>query len=342
MACFDFGFRWLHLSDQLICGRDPVYFTFTIAISSLTMQFQFGRCAHFDKPHLLTIGNFDGVHLGHQKVIEQAKFASTEKRLSLTVLIFEPQPREYFAQIAAEPSPSRLMSLKSKARVLNELGIDCLWCLKFTEIQTMFADEFVQQLVVKKSVKCLVVGDDFRFGRDRLGDFSYLQRMSMVHGFDLEQSKTHQQKGQRISSSRIRNALLKNDFLLAEELLGRPYSLQGRVCYGQGLAHTLGIPTANIRLRYTPPIHGVYGCVVALQNGQVRNGVANIGTRPTVSGQGIWLEVHLHDYSGRLYGQILTVIPKFFVRLERKFANLEQLALQIRDDNRQVRKLLNS
>ena len=310
--------------------------------SWLIMQFRFGRNVQFDKPHLLTIGNFDGVHLGHQKVIEQAQRVARQQQLPVTTLLFEPQPREYFAQIALRQAPVRLMSLKSKVIKLADLGVDMVWCLKFSDIHSINAEEFLQRLVVDKSVKALVVGDDFRFGCDRLGDFDFLTKMATTLSFELERSTTHLYNDTRISSSRIRNALEKNDFSLAEGLLGRPYSLQGRVSYGRQLARTLAMPTANIRLRYTPPVHGVYGCVVELPDGRLKNGVANIGTRPTFSGQGVWLEVHLHDYSGQLYGQELTVKPKVFVRPEQKFANISLLESQIHDDNAQVKKLLNS
>ncbi len=305
------------------------------------MQFAFGRQAPFT-PHVLTIGNFDGVHLGHQRVIAQAKDAAEELGLPLTVLIFEPQPREYFARQSGEAGPARLQTLKAKVAALAELSIETVWCLKFADIRMMTAEAFVDALLVQKYVRHLVVGDDFRFGCDRLGDFAFLQAHAHIAGFGLEHSQTHVHDGVRISSSRIRDALESHDFDLARSLLGRPFSVTGKVAYGQQLGRKLGFPTANIRLIRRPPLTGVFGCAVILPSGDIKGAIANIGTRPTVSGDGVWLEVHLHDFDGQLYGQQLTVIPRFFIRPEMKFESVERLSTQIAEDNAQARQLLNA
>lgn len=305
------------------------------------MQFAFGRQASFT-PHVLTIGNFDGVHLGHQRVIAQAKHAADGLDLPLTVLIFEPQPREYFASQSKQTAPARLQTLKAKVAALAELSIDRVWCLKFADIRMMTAEAFVDQLLIQKSVRHLVVGDDFRFGCDRLGDFAFLEARACASGFGLEHSQTHMYEGARISSSRIRKALEAHDFDLAQSLLGRPFSVTGKVAYGQQLGRQLGFPTANIRLIRRPPLTGVFGCTVILPDGHQTGAIANIGTRPTVSGDGVWLEVHLHDFDGQLYGQQLTVIPRFFIRPEMKFESIERLSAQIAEDNAHARQLLNA
>lgn len=304
------------------------------------MQCVFGPRAVFPTPHALTVGNFDGVHRGHQAVIAQALASAHARQLPLTVLLFEPQPREYFAKQRGEHPPARLMSVREKAEALCHAGVDRLWCLNFRTVQPMAASEFVSQLIVGKEVSHFIVGDDFRFGADRLGDYSYLQAVASEGRFSLEQCATHSAEGARISSSRVRALLGAHDFSAAEALLGRPFSFSGRVIYGQQLGRTLGFPTANIRLTGMPPITGVFACEVRLPNGDQCGGVANIGTRPTVAGQRHGLEVHLHDFDGALYGQCLTVIPRFFIRAEQRFESVHALSLQIAVDNERARALL--
>ena len=302
------------------------------------MQFTFGRMAQFDSPHVLTIGNFDGVHQGHQKVIAQAALVAKDRKLPLTVLIFEPQPKEYFAGIVSDEAPPRLTTLRSKVNILKTLQVDFLWCLKFGDIRGMSAAEFIDELVVAKNVSHLVIGDDFRFGCDRVGDFELLATNAAHLNFSIEKSLTYRYEGQRISSSRIREALETHDFALAQALLDRPFALTGRVVFGRQLGRHLGFPTANIKVSRNPPIRGVYGCEVQLQSGERYDAIVNIGTRPTLSGQGFWLEAHLHDFNGELYGHDLVVIPRFFIRSERKFETLAQLSSQIALDDAESRK----
>jgi len=304
------------------------------------MQFVFGRHAEFRSPHVLTIGNFDGVHVGHQRVIRQAQQVADQLKLPLTVVLFEPQPKEYFANRNSQVAPARLMNLKSKVAALKALGVDSIWCLKFSDIRPMTAEDFVSQLVAAKHVKHMVVGDDFRFGCDRQGDFNYLVHSGERHGFTVEQSDTHRVGDERISSSRIRHLLQTHDFDGAAQLLGRPYALCGRVIYGQQLGRKIGFPTANIALLNSPPLHGVFGCTVELPGGQIGTGVANIGSRPTVSGQKVRLEVHLHEFTGELYGRTLIVTPRVFIRAEQKFESIDALTAQIRVDNAKALELL--
>ena len=304
------------------------------------MQFVFGRHAEFRLPHVLTIGNFDGVHVGHQRVIHQAQQVAKQLQLPLTVLLFEPQPKEYFSDRIGQVAPARLMNLKSKVAALSALGVDCTWCLKFSDIRPMSAEMFVSQLVAGKQVRYLVVGDDFRFGCDRQGDFNYLIAAGERSGFTVEQSDTHRVGDERVSSSRIRDLLKTHDFDGASQLLGRQYALCGRVCYGQQLGRKIGFPTANIALSNSPPLHGVFGCTVELPEGRAVTGVANIGSRPTVSGQKVSLEVHLHECTGELYGRTLIVIPRVFIRAEKKFESIDALTAQIRVDNAKALELL--
>ena len=304
------------------------------------MQFVFGRHAEFRSPHVLTIGNYDGVHVGHQRVIHQAQQVSKQLQLPLTVLLFEPQPKEYFADRIGQVAPARLMNLKSKVAALSALGVDYTWCLKFSDIRPMSAETFVNQLVAGKRVRYLVVGDDFRFGCDRQGDFNYLIAAGERSGFTVEQSDTYRVGDERVSSSRIRDLLKTHDFDGASQLLGRQYALCGRVCYGQQLGRKIGFPTANIALSNSPPLQGVFGCTVELPEGQVVTGVANIGSRPTVSGQKVSLEVHLHEFTGELYGRTLIVIPRVFIRAEQKFESIDALTAQIQVDNAKALELL--
>ena len=290
---------------------------------------------------MLTIGNFDGVHLGHQRVIQQAQSTAKEIGLPVTVLLFEPQPKEYFSLKRREDSPARLMTLKTKVAALESLGVDCIWCLKFSDVRPMTADQFVDNFVIRKRVAHITVGDDFRFGCDRVGDFSYLESVGQKFDFSVEQSKSHCINGVRISSSQIRNAIDTHDFDGAARLLGRPFSLCGRVIYGQQLGRQIGFPTANIALAKMPPLQGVFGCTVACPDGKLFSGIANIGSRPTVSGQKVRLEVHLHEFAGELYGLHLTVTPQFFIRAEKKFENIDALTNQISIDNEQSLALFN-
>jgi len=284
-----------------------------------------------------TIGSFDGVHRGHQVILEQVKKKAQEFALPSLVMVFEPQPNEYFS---AEQAPARLMLLRDKLAALRQAGIDRVLCLQFNaRLRGMTANQFIEQVLVQGlGIKHLVVGDDFRFGCDRQGDFSLLSKAGAKHDFSLERTETvetvdGQGQGQRISSTRIRECLLKENFAEAEALLGKPYGVHGKVVYGQQLGRTLGFPTANVLLkRYRSPLSGVFAVQVLL-DGNIVNGVANIGVRPTVEGliKPI-LEVYLLDFSGNLYGKKITVMPCKKIRDEQKFDSLDLLKSQIAKD----------
>ncbi len=279
-----------------------------------------------------TIGNFDGLHLGHACVIEQVKRKALELGLPTTVIIFEPQPREFFG---GDATPPRLTRFGEKVRLLALHGIDRVVCLPFNaQLRAMSAEAFVNHLLVRGlAVKHFVVGDDFRFGCDRSGDYQMLRQSGDIHGFTVANTETYEIEGERVSSTRIRLALQQNDIVLAAALLGWPYRVTGRVMHGQKLGRQLGVPTANIRMhRYPAPLRGVYTADVFAGKQKIGHGVCNIGMRPTVNGTQPVLEVHLLDYSGDLYGKLLSVEFKSFIRPEQKFDGLEQLKKQIFND----------
>jgi riboflavin kinase/FMN adenylyltransferase len=279
-----------------------------------------------------TIGNFDGVHRGHQAILARLRERAVELGLPSCVVIFEPQPREFFAP---ETAPARLARLRDKLELLAGEGVDLVLCLAFNQrLRKLSAAEFVDHILVDGlGVKHLEVGDDFRFGCDRLGDFDFLQQAGVTQGFTVEAAQTVEIDGVRVSSTQIRNALANGDFTLAERLLGRPFSIAGRVLHGQKLARQLGTPTANVQLkRRRVPFTGVY-LVSTEIDGKTWPGVANIGVRPTVAGDGnAHLEIHILDFTGDLYGRRLKVAFHQKLRDEQRFASLEALKTAINAD----------
>ncbi|MBV6289964.1 bifunctional riboflavin kinase/FAD synthetase [Pseudomonas aegrilactucae] len=279
-----------------------------------------------------TIGNFDGVHRGHQAILARLRERAVELGVPSCVVIFEPQPREYFTPDIA---PARLARLRDKVALLAAEGVDRVLCLAFNQrLSKLSAAEFVDTILVDGlGVQHLEVGDDFRFGCDRLGDFEFLQQAGLSQGFTVEAAQTVELDGLRVSSTQVREALARAEFAVAERLLGRPFRIRGRVLHGQKLARQLGTPTANIQLkRHRVPLTGVYLVSVEL-DGQRWPGVANIGVRPTVAGDGrAHLEVHLLDFAGDLYGRRLTVEFHHKLRDEQRFASLEALKSAIDAD----------
>lgn len=279
-----------------------------------------------------TIGNFDGVHRGHQAILARLRERAVELGVPSCVVIFESQPREYFTP---ETAPARLARLRDKLQLLADEGVDRVLCLAFNQrLQSLSAAEFVDRILVDGlGVQHLEVGDDFRFGCDRVGDFDFLQHAGVTQGFTVEAAQTVELDGLRVSSTQVRNALAAADFALAERLLGRPFRIAGRVLHGQKLARQLGTPTANVQLkRRRVPLTGVYLVSVDI-DGQSWPGVANIGVRPTVAGDGkAHLEVHLLDFAGDLYDRRLTVVFHQKLREEQRFASLEALKTAINAD----------
>ncbi|PTU73999.1 bifunctional riboflavin kinase/FAD synthetase [Pseudomonas mangrovi] len=279
-----------------------------------------------------TIGNFDGVHRGHQAILMRLRERAAELQVPACVVIFEPQPREFFGP---ETAPARLARLRDKLELLAAEGVERVVCLAFNRrLRELSAAQFVQQVLVDGlGIRHLEIGDDFRFGCDRAGDFDFLLQSGAEHGFSVEAAATVELDGERVSSTRVREALAAADFTLAERLLGRAYCISGRVLHGQKLGRQLGAPTANVQLkRRKAPLHGVY-LVSARVDGQRHAGVANIGVRPSVAGDGsAHLEVHLLDFSGDLYGHRMAVAFHRKLRDEQRFASLEALKTAIDAD----------
>ena len=285
----------------------------------------------------VTIGNFDGLHRGHQAVLQQLHQRASEQGFMTTVMTFEPTPQEFFAP---QTAPARLQRLRDKLTLLQTLGVDQVLCVRFNRtLAELSAAEFVDRILVKGlNVRFLVVGDDFRFGKGREGDFAFLSEAGRRAGFEVVSTQTFYHGDDRISSTRIREALERGDMVAAEGMLGRAFRICGRVAPGQQRGRTIGFHTANIRLhRLKSPVRGVFAVkVFGLGNGAVQ-GVANIGTRPTVDGSHLVLEVHLFDFDQDIYGQYLDVEFCRKLRNEKKFESFDLLRQQIAQDARQAR-----
>ncbi len=285
----------------------------------------------------LTIGNFDGLHRGHQAVLRHLHQRAAEQRLATTVMTFEPTAQEYFSPRTA---PARLQRLRDKLAMLQELEVNQVHCLRFNqELAELSADAFVRQILVEGlDVRYLVVGDDFRFGKDRRGDFAFLQQAGQRYGFEVVSTRTFLEGEDRVSSTRIRQALAEGDLALAEQLLGRSYRICGRVSPGQQRGRTIGFHTANVRLhRVVSPLKGVFAVRVYGLGTEALNGVANVGTRPTVDGSYCVLEIHLFDFDSDIYGRYLDVEFCSKLREEKKFESFEALKQQIEFDVEQAR-----
>lgn len=282
---------------------------------------------------VLSIGNFDGVHRGHQAVLKKLQQEGERLGLPVMVMIFEPQPLEMFA---TDQAPARLMRLRDKAKYLAQAGVDYLLCVKFNLcFAANTAQAFIAKLLVDKlGIKLLIVGDDFRFGVGRQGDFALLQQAGKEYGFEVVSISTFCQGSQRISSTTIRHALDGGALLRVENLLGHPYSISGRVVHGDKVGRTIGFPTANLPLKRlgVPPVKGVYAVEVYGLGPDPLPGVANIGTRPTFDGVCQQLEVHLLHVTMDLYRRHINVVLRMKMRNEQRFASLDSLKQQIAND----------
>ena len=280
-----------------------------------------------------TIGAFDGVHIGHQAVIGHLLEKSAELDLPAAIIVFEPLPREYFSPVQA---PARIMSFWEKCRELETLGVDRVLRIRFNEqFRRMSAQQFVDDVFVAGlGVRYVVLGDDFRFGSDRQGDYKFIQQQGKRYGYDAGPTPTRLIDGERVSSTRIREALENANFAEAEGLLGRPYSISGKVIYGRQLGRTIGTPTANLELRrLRAPLSGVYVVEVSGAGLEAAKGVANVGVRPTVDDSiKANLEVHLLDREIGLYGQHIEVTFRHKLREEQKFGSVQELIENIARD----------
>lgn len=279
-----------------------------------------------------TIGNFDGVHRGHQAIIAQLLTKAKALNLPSLVMVFEPQPREFFAP---DQAPARLTTVREKSELLYELGVDRVMIIRFNRaFCSQSAQEFCQNVLLDGlGVKHLVVGDDFRFGSDRCGDFAFLQAFGAEHGFTVEDTESHLVNQVRVSSTRVRDALDASNFQQAEQLLGRPYGISGRVVHGDKIGRTIGVPTANVLLnRVASPLNGVFAVSIEGIGDRLLPAVANVGMRPTVNGKQPRVEAHLLNFDQDIYGKRVHVLFHKKIRDEQKFNGLDELKHNIQLD----------
>jgi riboflavin kinase/FMN adenylyltransferase len=292
-------------------------------------------------PAALTIGNFDGVHLGHQAMLTRLKDQARALGLPACVLTFEPHPLELFSP---QTAPTRLTSLREKLELLAAHGIERVHVNRFNRAYASRSpQDFIERvLLAGLGMRWLLIGDDFRFGARRAGDFALLQEASRKHGFALEAMPTVEFEGVRVSSSAVRAALAAGRLAEAEALLGRPYSISGRVVHGDKLGRRIGYPTANVQLRHNrPPLSGIFAVRTVDAQGHKRDGAASLGLRPTVDDSGhARLEVHLFDFAGDLYGQHLRIDFLHKIRDEEKFPDLDALKARIAQDCEIAKELL--
>ncbi len=292
-------------------------------------------------PHgsVVCIGAFDGLHLGHRALVRHAVARARALGVAAVAVTFEPLPREFFAQ--GTPLP-RLTLARGKVQMLRELGVDAVGLLRFdAAMAAMQAEDFVQRLLVQRlSAREVWIGPEFQFGNRRRGNLALLQEMGATLGFQANEIEAVDLRGERISSTRIRQLLLAGEFGHAADLLGRPYAISGRVVRGRQLGRTLGYPTANLRYPKTPALSGIYATLVHGVFEQPWPSVSSFGTRPTVDGVEPLLEAHLFDFQGDLYGRHINVEFVAKLRDEVKFNDLAALTDQMHRDAEQARALL--
>lgn len=288
----------------------------------------------------VTIGNFDGVHRGHQLVMQQLVDQAGSRGITPLVMVFEPQPQEYFTPHKALP---RLTTLREKVEELRRCGVSNLLCLRFDRaLAETEPEEFVRNYLVRAlGARLVIVGDDFRFGRGRRGDFQMLQTMGGNHGYDLKAMHTFFLRERRVSSSWIRELLAAGDVVAAGELLGRPFSITGRVIAGCQRGRKLGFPTANLDVHdRNPPLRGIHAVQVEGLGPKLVNGVASLGTRPVFSGERLVLEVFLFDWTADIYGRRIGVQFRKHLRPEQNFESVDALCVQMARDAEQARAIL--
>ena len=289
---------------------------------------------------VIAIGAFDGLHRGHQALIGRALARARELECEAVVLGFEPLPREFFGR----GGPLlRLSTVREKVKLTHALGIDRLGLLRFNQaLASTTAEDFVRQVLVERlAAREVWIGPDFRFGQGRRGDVAMLRAMGAELGFSAEHIEPVLVDGERVSSTRVRTALLAGDHALARRLLGRNFAISGRVIHGQKLGRTLGYPTANLPLgERLPPVHGIYAVRVTGAGLRHWPSVASLGTRPTVNGRELLLEAHLFDFDGDLYGRRLRVDFVAKIRDEERFANLDDLTARMHLDAIEARRIL--
>lgn len=285
-------------------------------------------------PVALTIGNFDGVHLGHQAMLAKLRAAAAARGLPACVMTFEPHPREFFAP---DQAPVRLTSMREKLGLLRQHGVERTHVLRFNfALAQVTAADFIGRILVRGlGVRWLQVGDDFRFGARRAGDLAMLRVQAAQYGYEVESMATVELDGARVSSTAVRDALAAGDVEKAGRLLGRPYSISGRVIGGDRLGRQLGFPTANVQMKHNrPPLTGIFAVQFVRAGGRPLQGVASLGVRPTVKAKGSApvLEVYVFDFKEEIYGELVRVDFLHKFRDEAKYVDLETLKAQIARD----------
>ncbi|QLE79476.1 bifunctional riboflavin kinase/FAD synthetase [Francisella sp. Scap27] len=289
---------------------------------------------HFKKmnntaPAAIAIGSFDGVHLGHQSIIKKLKSIAKKNNLKPFILFFEPLPKEFFM---GSKSPSRINNFRNKILNIKKAGIDNVICQKFNQkFANIEAEDFIDFLIQKLNVKHIIIGDDFKFGKNRKGDFKLLEALSKEKGFTIDKISTLNLDNHRISSTDIRKSFANHDLRKVHELLGENYKINGRVIHGQQNGRKIGFHTANLKLPKNSVLKGVFLTKTSIDKAYYY-GVTNAGTRPTVDGKNNLLETHLFDFDQDIYKKYITVEIIGFIRAERKFANFDELKDQIAND----------
>lgn len=288
---------------------------------------------------VLTIGNFDAVHIGHRKILQRLERQSQRRRLPSVVMTFDPHPEEYFR---AGTSSARLTTTSTRFFALRECGVDVMLSLKFDhDLSHTSADRFIRYYLAERlKMRYLLVGDDFRFGARRIGDFNMLAQMAHRYGYQVERIDTMKRHDNRVSSTWIRELLASGDLQKAEQLLGRKYAHAGRVTHGGKRGKAWGFPTINIAIRHKPALTGVFAVTVAGLSADALPGVASLGNRPTVRESKTVLEVYLFDYAGDAYGRRVCVEFVRKIRAEEKFANYDELIKRIAKDARIAKDML--
>jgi riboflavin kinase/FMN adenylyltransferase len=310
----------------------------TLLYNSAAMQILRGLYSPDQQPVALTIGNFDGVHLGHQALLNALSAAAKTRGLQTAVMIFEPHPREFFTP---KQAPARLTSLREKLELFSTAGIDRVYVCRFnTHFAAMSAEDFINTLHEKVHAGYVLIGDDFRFGSGRTGDFALMEKIGSRQGFEVQAVATVSSEGVRISSTAVRAALLAGQLGEAKSYLGRHYSISGRVVHGDGMGKKIGFPTANIQLKHNlPPLSGIFVVQVHAEGLGVLQGAASLGVRPTLKhdAQPV-LEVHLFEFGQQIYGKHLRVEFLQKLRDEEKYPDVETLIRHIALDVENAKK----
>jgi len=287
-----------------------------------------------------TIGSYDGLHRGHQKLLRHVLDHAKKKRLPSIVMSFEPTPKEFFA---TKHPPARLMRFREKFETLAEFGVDVFFCPRFDEaMKNISADTFIRRILIHSlNINHLVIGDDFRFAQDRAGHLQTLQRAGLALGFSVEEMQSVIVADERVSSTVIRNALWEGDLEHARRLLGKDYRMSGKVIEGKRLGRTLGYPTANVNLnRLQSAVMGIFAVRVSGRDWGPLDAVANVGTRPTFEGTKPLLEVHIFDFDKDLYGEYIHVDFIARLRSEEKFDDVKDLIEQMHSDSARAKEIL--